>query len=891
MKSPEIRRTYLKFFEGRGHTIHPSDSLVPENDPSLLFTGAGMNQFKDMFLGRGHLPFRRATTSQKCLRLPDLDNVGRTPSHHTFFEMLGNFSFGDYFKEDAIVWADELLRTGFGVERRQLCVSVFETDDEAATIWARLSYPKNRIFRYGEKDNFWPSEAPSKGPNGPCGPCSEIYYDFGADVAPELGADPSTNGQRFVEIWNLVFTQFDRCDGGQLAPLPQKNIDTGMGLERLTRVLARAKSNFETDLFQPILRQLEKISGKGYGAAEGSDRPMRRIADHIRAVVFAIADGVVPSNERQGYIVRKILRRALADGLDRLGIKEPFLAGLAPTVISVPGMTEQFPELERNRGGIVRAVEEEEHKFLESYRKGSARLQTEIERLKVEGQKMLSGKAAFFLWDTAGFPIDLTRRTLEEQGLSLEEEGFQRAMEEQKSRSRAGSNLQGEIFSGGPLQEIKRELPPSVFRGYETQSLHVHLRALLRDNERVQTACEGDSVVLVFDETPFYAEGGGQVGDRGEFSSESFRVRIEDTRRVDGYHLHHGSVTAGSVSEGQSGTLAVHSSHRAPTQRNHTATHLLHWALRRTLGSSVEQRGSLVDADRLRFDFNHASALTREQIQQVEDLVNDEILANVEVLKIERSLEEALEHGAVALFGEKYGERVRVVQIKDPHAERCSAELCGGTHVDRTGEIGSFKILSESSVSAGIRRMEAVTGLGTIRLLREKEDLLRGAASSLKASEEEIHKRITTLQEELKKLRKEVQKASHSHSDLNLGRLLESERVVESVRAYTLAVEASQSDLMSLVDGVQSRSASPGCIVILIGKDDGGAPVVVFCDKEAQNLGLHAGNLCSTVTHRLAGRGGGNAGLARGKGSRFDLATEAIDAGLAQVHDRLAGRS
>jgi alanyl-tRNA synthetase len=445
MKSSEIRSTYLKFFADRGHVVHPSDSLAPENDPTLLFTGAGMNQFKDMFMGIGNLPFSRATTTQKCLRLPDLDEVGRTPSHHTFFEMLGNFSFGDYFKEEAIAWADELMREGFGLDRSRLVVTVYQDDDEAFDLWRKIGYAKDRIFRYGEKDNFWPAEAPSKGPNGPCGPCSEIYYDFGEGVGE--GDEPETNGKRFVEVWNLVFTQFERQDQGKLVPLPQRNIDTGLGLERLVRVLQGGETNFDTDLFQPILQQLGELTGRDYEETGPWQRPMRRVADHIRAAGFCIADGVVPSNERQGYVVRKILRRALADGLDLLGLEGPFLERMVPTVVGVAGMVETFEEVGRNQDKVAQLIGEEEKKFLETYERGRQRLDQELEEMQARGEKRLSGKVAFFLWDTAGFPLDLTRRVLEQRGLELDEAGFEEAMEEQRQKSRAGSNIRGEIFS------------------------------------------------------------------------------------------------------------------------------------------------------------------------------------------------------------------------------------------------------------------------------------------------------------------------------------------------------------------------------------------------------------------------------------------------------------
>jgi alanyl-tRNA synthetase len=890
MNSAEIRSTYLDFFRKRGHTVHPSASLVPDDDPTLLFTGAGMNQFKDMFLGRGTLGFKRATTTQKCLRLPDLDNVGRTPSHHTFFEMLGNFSFGDYFKAEAIEWADELLRTGYGLDKKRLGITVYRDDDEAAAAWKRIGYAADRIWRFGEKDNYWPSEAPSKGPNGPCGPCSEIYFDWGPrpDCPKGSACDPSCGCGRWLEIWNLVFTQFDRRDGGELKPLPQRNIDTGMGLERLVRVLQGKSTNFETDLFLPILARLAQLCGKGYGEEPRRDRPMRRIADHIRACVFAIADGVVPSNERQGYVVRKILRRALADGLDALGIAGPFLAELAPAVIAVPGMAEVFPEIRRLEGKIIAVVAEEEKKFFETYSKGRAKLAEAIEKAKASGAKRFDGRVAFYLWDTAGFPADLTQRIVEEQGLAFDEPGFEVAMEEQRARSRAGSAMQGDIFAGGPLKDLKRELPATRFTGYDATTQEATLAAILRGNERVKTATEGDDVALLFAATPFYAEGGGQVGDRGEFTSDSFRVRIRDVTKQEGFHLHHGTVVAGSVSEGQKGRLDVDPAHRAPTRRNHTATHLLHWALRRVLGHSVEQKGSLVDAERLRFDFSWQGAVPAEKLREVERLVNEQTVANLEVTKTERAFDEAVKAGAIALFGEKYGERVRVVAVEDAVDERRSVELCGGTHVVRTGDIGAFKIVSEVGIAAGVRRIEAVTGLKAIDLFQNRDELARATAAALRAPVDEIPARIAALQDEVKRLRKELEKSSRASAGGELDAILAREEKVGPLRLYAVQLDATGEQLLALADRLKQKPLG-GSVVVLVGKEADKAPIVVACDREAQTKGLRAGDLCKLVAGELGGGGGGNPALGRGQGRSDRPVAAALAKAKAEVVARVAG--
>jgi alanyl-tRNA synthetase len=868
MNSASIRSTFLDFFRARGHTVWPSASLVPDDDPTLLFTGAGMNQFKDMFLGRGTHPFRRAATTQKCVRLPDLDNVGRTPSHHTFFEMLGNFSFGDYFKVEAIEWADQLLREGYGLGREQLAITVYRDDDEAEAQWRKLGY--RRIWRFGERDNFWPSEAPSKGPNGPCGPCSEIYFDWGPKAACTAGAacDPACDCRRYLEIWNLVFTQYDRRDGGKLEPLPQRNIDTGMGLERMVRVLQGKATNFETDLFAPILARLSRIAGRAYGESAAVDRPMRRIADHVRTAVFAIADGAVPSNERQGYVVRKIMRRALADGLDALAIKGPFLAELAPAVIEVDGMAQVFPEIERHARKIVQVIGEEERKFLETYAKGRGRLAEEVGRLRQSGATVLPGAVAFFLWDTAGFPVDLTQRILADDGLALDEAGFDAAMEEQRQRSRAGSTMKGDVFAGGPLKELKRELAGTSFTGYSEDSRSAAPRLLLKGGAAVASAGEGEDVALVFAETPFYAEGGGQVGDRGEFRSDSFRVRIRDTTRQDGFHVHHGTVLSGSVSVGQVGTLAVDvAGHRAPTRRNHTATHLLHWALRKTLGTGVEQKGSLVDAERLRFDFSFQGAVPPAKLREVELLVTQQSLANLEVVTEECAYEAAVKSGAMALFGEKYGDRVRVVAVRDrePMAGRDSVELCGGTHVHRSGDIGAFKIVAEGGVAAGVRRIEAVTGLRAFDWIQQRDDLLRGVAAQVKSTVEELPARVAHLQDELKRLRKDAEKAVRTQSSGLFEQLLSQVVEVDGVRAVLAAVDVGGDALMALVDQLKVRLTG-GSVIVLVGKDGEKAPLLVHVDAGAQARGLKAGDLCRQVAGELGGGGGGNPTLGRGQG-------------------------
>ena len=875
MTSAEIRTAYLKFFEARGHTIHPSASLVPDDDPSLLFTGAGMNQFKDMFLGRGRLPFRRATTTQKCLRVPDLDEVGRTPSHHTFFEMLGNFSFGDYFKQEAIAWADELLRAEFGIDRNRLRISIFEDDDEAFACWQKVGYAKDRIYRYGEKDNFWPSEAPSKGPNGPCGPCSEIYFDFGESLGGS--DDPAENGLRFAEIWNLVFTQFDRRDGGVLEPLPQRNIDTGMGFERMVRVLQGGATNFDTDLFAPILNAICEASGCQYGDRPELDRAMRRIADHTRAGVFAIADGVLPSNEKQGYVIRKILRRAVADGLDSLRLRDAFLDQVGTAVIDVPGMAETFPELRRHRDRILRTLREEETKFRETYERGRELLDRELESLRQSESKRLPGKSAFFLWDTAGFPLDLTKRILEDEGLELDESGFERAMEQQRQKSRAGSNLKAEIFDTGPLASLKGGLPETQFVGYDRLVESAAVLAMFDDDGVLQRADEGAAICLLFERTPFYAESGGQVGDRGRFETLSGRVRIQDTVKQDGFHLHRGTVISGAVAVGDHGELRVDGpEHREPTVKNHTATHLLHWALRRVLGSGVEQRGSLVEPERLRFDFSHPRAMTDDELSEVERLVNREVLANHSMDIREQSFDEAVAAGAMALFGEKYGDRVRVVKVDDPADEAPSVELCGGTHVQRTGDIGFCRITAESGISAGVRRIEAVTGLGAVERTQSRERLLQDVARQLRTSAEELPGRVQALQDEIKAVRKELADSRRSQSKDHLQSVLDASREIGGVRVMVAAVDEAADPLATLADSLRDRMREPFAAV-LVGCEDQKVPVLAVVDRGGQERGLKAGDLAKAVSKTLGGGGGGGPAFARGQGRDPGKRAEAVE--------------
>ncbi|HLY09870.1 MAG TPA: alanine--tRNA ligase, partial [Planctomycetota bacterium] len=770
----EIRERYLDFFRKRGHTIYPSDSLVPPNDPSLLFTGAGMNQFKDMFLGRGTLPFKRASTSQKCLRTGDLEAVGRTSRHHTFFEMLGNFSFGDYFKREAITWAWEFATKEMSIAPDRLYISVYKDDPEAYTIWnEEIGIPANHLFRLGEGDNFWPANAPSQGPNGPCGPCSELYYDYGPKYgcgSPDCSITCGCN--RYVEIWNLVFTQFDRQDGGVLEPLPQKNIDTGAGLERWASVLQGVHSNFETDVFMAIIGAEAQILSLTYSPGTEQSSRMRRIADHVRALTFCIADNALPGNTGRNYVVRRILRTALRDGV-QLGYDKAFLHRLVPAVVAV--MKHGYPYLVDRQKTIEQVIKAEEEKFLDTLEKGNELITEAIARLRKAGKDMLSGEEAFKLYDTFGFPIEMTEQILRDQKLKLDRKGFERIIEGRSEVDRT----QVDIFEKGPFSTLKEQkVPTTEFLGYTVpvadlaRPQEASVLGIIRIGDRkkydeskkditaftsllnaktstlVESASTGDEVAVLLDRTPLYGEGGGQAGDAGTITGDA-TVAIEDCRKPDGYFMHFGKVTKGTLKAGAKVKVAVDVGRRLNIMRNHTGTHLLQAALRAVLGPHVQQAGSVVEADRLRFDFSHFQALTPEEIRKVEDWVNGVVFSDYPVTKVEMTMEEAKGKGAIAFFGEKYGDRVRVVTV----GPSLSVELCGGTHLEHSATIGGFRVTSESSIGSGIRRIEAVTGPKVIELTRANEALLGDLSKQLKSPVADLPKKLHKLLEDYAKLK------------------------------------------------------------------------------------------------------------------------------------------
>jgi len=880
----QIRESYLKYFEARGHTRVASDTLVPQNDPTLLFTGAGMNQFKAAFLGKGNLPYRRATTVQKCMRMPDLDNVGRTASHHTFFEMLGNFSFGDYFKAEAIEWAWTLLQE-WGLPAERLSVTIYTDDDEAAALWTgRVGLPAARLFRCGEDDNFWPAGAPSQGPNGLCGPCSEIYFD----CRPEEGAmppgGPSTDGRRFVEIWNLVFTQFDRRDGGVLAPLPHRNIDTGAGFERLVRVVesvqagAMLPSNFETTLFRPLLDAIHAHVGRAtaFGTPEGVS--VRRIADHVRAAVFCIADGVRPSNVKQGYVVRKILRRAM---LDRhlLGgdLRSPWLHTLADVVAQSLGGA--WPELREARALAASTIAAEEEKFAGAFLSGSQKLAVLADEAERAGRRSLPGGASFLLYDTFGLPLDLQRVLLAERRLEVDEEAFRAELAEQRRRSRESSRISDKIFDEGPLAAVAGSLPETTFMRDGLELADANVLAVVDEPEGGSEdggEAAARRVLLVLDRTPFYAEGGGQVGDAGEIAGAGWRVAVDDTVALRGITLHRGTVVEGLPATGRA-TARVDGALRAATARNHTATHLLHAALRHVLGEEVTQAGSLVAPDRLRFDFRFPRAPTPAELEAVEDLVNGWILDNGAVGAEAMSRDAARTAGAMALFGEKYGDVVRVVSVPAAGAGPRSIELCGGTHVRRSGDIGLLRIVSEGSVAAGIRRIEARTGLGSLAALRESDRLLRSSAALLKAAPEQLGERLAALQDELKTARRELEELRSRTAG---------ERLAAAVRPWN-----GLNVLVSTVEGIPVKTLRELAgdwlrkvdLVLLAAPEGEAASFLVASGPAAQKRGVKANALVAALAAALGGKGGGSADFAQGRGRAAPDLQKVLDESLDAV--------
>jgi len=859
MRTDDIRETYLQFFAAKGARLCRSDSLVPSNDPTLLFTGAGMNQFKDYFLGIGKMDFRSAASCQKCLRTGDIMNVGVTPSHHTLFEMLGNFSFGDYFKEEAIAWAWELLTGPIGIPERLLQVSVHTADDEAFAIWRdRIGLPESRITRLGDHDNFWPADAPKLGPNGPCGPCSEIFYDRGA----RRGCGESSCGitcacRRYVEIWNLVFTQFDRRDGGELSPLPQKNIDTGAGLERFASCLQDTDTNMDIDIFQPLVQAIAARADKAYGRERAESVLMRRIADHARAVTFCIGDGVLPANAHRGYVLKRLLRRAVLDGRN-LGIEGAFLHALVPIVGQV--MHKPYPEISTRAAGIAETVRVEEDKFLATLEKGLSRIDMAVRESKARGHAVLAGATAFELYDTYGFPYEVAEEVVHGQGLTIDRDGFEEAMTAAKMRAREGAKMKGDVFAKGPITEVKKRTGETAFLGYETAQADGRVLALVVGDALVEAAEAGAEVTVVLDRTPFYGEAGGQVGDTGILvGPDNLVVEVDDTQKIDSLHFHIGRVESGRIRSGMTVNARIDTARRLDIRRNHTVTHLLHHALREVVGDKAEQKGSYVAPDRMRFDFQHPRALSADERARVEEIVNHRILANAPVKTEVLAIAEARARGAIALFGEKYGDTVRVVSVGD-----FSQELCGGTHMQETAPIGSFRILAEESVSAGVRRIEGVTGTAAYRLAHKEGEILHEIARFLKTSPDEVVERIETLMGETKILKKETMmlrrdKVKENLADVEAQEIRGARLVVRDMGALLGKELADAADLIK-------RQLGDAGVVVLAGTDGEKVGIVVTVGPGLAPARLKAGDLVKKLAPMVGGGGGGRPDMAQAGG-------------------------
>ena len=867
ISSAEIRSRFLNFFRERGHTIVRSSSLIPGNDPTLLFTNAGMVQFKDVFLGLESRPYTRAATAQKCMRVSgkhnDLDQVGPSPRHHTFFEMLGNFSFGDYFKREAIDFAWTFLTQELGLDKERLYPTIYLEDDEAFELWQKVAgVPAARITRLGKEDNFW-----AMGDTGPCGPDSELIWDRGPQACScgRPDCSPATHCDRWLEVWNLVFMQFEAQADGTLVPLPRPSVDTGMGLERVTSILQGVDNNYDTDLFLPIMHRTRELLGHDEATMRANLVPYRVIADHSRAIAFLIADGVLPGNEGRGYALRLILRRAARFGR-LLGFEGPFLAETAQAVIDTMGS--HYTELIERRDFIREAITREEERFLATLSYGLARLEQLTTRLKEEGVTVIPGEEAFRLYDTYGFPLEMTRDVAREAGLTVDEAGFRAAMLEQRERARSAQRFaldaKGELYR-------RLDIPKTEFLGYETCCAQAQVVALVRGGECVEQVGEGEEVEVVLAATPFYAESGGQVGDRGELRGPNGRVLVNDTTRpIPDTIVHHGKVVEGRLAVGELVEAVVDRERRLDIARNHTATHLLHRALRQVLGEHAAQAGSLVAPDRLRFDFAHLAPLTAEELRQVEAIVNAQIRANLPVKTRIVPFEEAIKGGAVALFGEKYGDLVRVVSV-----EGFSAELCGGTHLKATGEIGLFLILGESSVGSGLRRIEAVTGRGAEAYVRERLETLRELGEILSAKPGEEVQRANALMAQLRELRHAVQELQRQLAAQSVESLLD--RVVEVKGVKVLAAQVKVADVDGLREmGDRFRDKLGSAVVALGAVIDSRPLVVVAITEDLVRRGLHAGKLAGATAGYMGGGGGGKATMAQAGGKEVARLGEAL---------------
>ncbi|HCT5471640.1 TPA: alanine--tRNA ligase [Escherichia coli] len=861
----EIRQAFLDFFHSKGHQVVASSSLVPHNDPTLLFTNAGMNQFKDVFLGLDKRNYSRATTSQRCVRAGgkhnDLENVGYTARHHTFFEMLGNFSFGDYFKHDAIQFAWELLTSEkwFALPKERLWVTVYESDDEAYEIWEKeVGIPRERIIRIGDNkgapyasDNFW-----QMGDTGPCGPCTEIFYDHGDHIWGGPPGSPEEDGDRYIEIWNIVFMQFNRQADGTMEPLPKPSVDTGMGLERIAAVLQHVNSNYDIDLFRTLIQAVAKVTG----ATDLSNKSLRVIADHIRSCAFLIADGVMPSNENRGYVLRRIIRRAVRHG-NMLGAKETFFYKLVGPLIDVMGSAGE--DLKRQQAQVEQVLKTEEEQFARTLERGLALLDEELAKLSGD---TLDGETAFRLYDTYGFPVDLTADVCRERNIKVDEAGFEAAMEEQRRRAREASGF------GADYNAMIRVDSASEFKGYDHLELNGKVTALFVDGKAVDAINAGQEAVVVLDQTPFYAESGGQVGDKGELKGANFSFAVEDTQKYGQAIGHIGKLAAGSLKVGDAVQADVDEARRARIRLNHSATHLMHAALRQILGTHVSQKGSLVNDKVLRFDFSHNEAMKPEEIRAVEDLVNAQIRRNLPIETNIMDLEAAKAKGAMALFGEKYDERVRVLSMGD-----FSTELCGGTHASRTGDIGLFRIISESGTAAGVRRIEAVTGEGAIATVHADSDRLSEVAHLLKGDSNNLADKVRSVLERTRQLEKELQQLKEQAAAQESANLSSKAIDVNGVKLLVSELSGVEPKMLrTMVDDLKNQLGST--IIVLATVAEGKVSLIAGVSKDVTDR-VKAGELIGMVAQQVGGKGGGRPDMAQAGGT--DAA--ALPAALASV--------
>ncbi|MFZ9737980.1 MAG: alanine--tRNA ligase [Prochlorotrichaceae cyanobacterium] len=869
LSGDRIRQTFLDFYAARQHQILASASLVPE-DPTVLLTIAGMLPFKPIFLGQRPAPSPRATTSQKCIRTNDIENVGRTKRHHTFFEMLGNFSFGDYFKSQAIAWAWELSTEVFKLPAESLVVSVFEEDDEAFDIWEKeVGVPRDRIIRMGEEDNFWVS-----GPTGPCGPCSEIYYDFKPEAGLPIDLEDDS---RFIEFYNLVFMQYNRDAEGQLTPLQAQNIDTGMGLERMAQILQAKPNNYETDLMYPLLAKTAEIAGLSYeDAAESSKISFKVIADHLRAVTHLIADGVTASNLGRGYILRRLIRRVVRHGR-LLGINRPFTVEMAEAAIVL--MEEAYPNLRERESGIKGELEREELRFLETLDRGEKLLAEVIETARKQSDQIISGLDAFTLYDTFGFPLELTQEIAEEQGLTVDLEGFTAEMEKQKERARSAHETI-DLTVQGSLDQLADQVHPTTFLGYTDHQSESAVVVVLVQGEAVEQATAGTDVQVVLNETPFYGESGGQVGDRGYFVAGETIVRIQDVQKESGIFIHFGRVERGTLKPGDRVQASIDRACRRRVQANHSATHLLQAALKAIVDPSIGQAGSLVSFDRLRFDFNCPRAISSEELQQIEDQINTWIAEAHEADVAVMPIEDAKARGAVAMFGEKYGAEVRVIDFPG-----VSMELCGGTHVRNTAEIGAFKVIAESGIASGVRRIEAVAGPAVLDYLKVREAVVKDLGDRFKAKPEEICDRVTALQDELKATHKELSQVKSELAIVKSDALVTEALTLGDFRA--IVAELSGVDAKSLqtaAERLQQKLGDSGAVVLASVPEAGKVSIVAAFGSAVVQKGLQAGKFVGGIAKICGGGGGGRPNLAQAGGRDAAKLPEALE----QAKQRLA---